>query len=86
MAHRIIAPLLTLLFLGACSSSPKELNSELEVDKVVQPMNRNMIIDAVGECQGNDLRAVMVYSKRKINGYSSEVVVDVYCAPRYKLF
>jgi hypothetical protein len=45
-----------------------------------------MIIDAVGECQGNDLRAVMVYSKRKINGYSSEVVVDVYCAPRYKLF
>jgi len=86
MANRI-AVVLSILVLTACSSSkPTELNSELVVDKQVQPLSRNEVINGVTECEGNGLRAVMIYSKRKINGYTSEVVVDVTCAPRYRIF
>jgi len=86
MANRI-AVVLAILVLTACSSSkPTELNSELVVDKQVQPLSRNEVINGVTECEGNGLRAVMIYSKRKINGYTSEVVVDVTCAPRYRIF
>ena len=85
MENRIRIGVLAL-FLAGCSSTPTELNSKLEVDPVIQPLSRNEVINGVTECEGNGLRAVMVYSKRKINGYTSEVVVDVTCAPRYKMF
>lgn len=85
MENRIRIGVLAL-FLAGCSSTPTELNSRLEVDPVIQPLSRNEVINGVTECEGNGLRAVMVYSKRKINGYTSEVVVDVTCAPRYKMF
>ena len=85
MENRIRIGVLAL-FLAGCSSTPTELNSKLEVDPVIQPLSRNEVINGVTECEGNGLRAVMVYSKRKINGYTSEVVVDVTCAPKYKMF
>jgi hypothetical protein len=85
MENRIRIGVLAL-FLAGCSSTPTELNSRLEVDPVIQPLSRNEVINGVTECEGNGLRAVMVYSKRKINGYTSEVVVDVTCAPKYKMF
>ena len=85
MENRIRIGVLAL-FLAGCSSTPAELNSRLEVDLVIQPLSRNEVINGVTECEGNGLRAVMVYSKRKINGYTSEVVVDVTCAPKYKMF
>jgi hypothetical protein len=85
MENRIRIGVLAL-FLAGCSFTPTELNSRLEVDPVIQPLSRNEVINGVTECEGNGLRAVMVYSKRKINGYTSEVVVDVTCAPKYKMF
>lgn len=79
------------LVLAACSSpSPPPVTEykqqELIIDRQVQAMSRNQIIDAVHECEGNGLRATMVYSKRKINGFAADVVVDVMCAPKYKFF
>lgn len=47
-------------------------------------MSRNEVINGIADCEGNGTRAVMVYAKRRINGYTTDVVVDVTCAPRYR--
>jgi hypothetical protein len=74
--------------LGACSSSPYVDNSKLPdttllVEKELTQMSRNAVILAVQECESSGLRPVMVMSRRKINGYLSDVPVDVTCSPRY---
>ena len=78
--------LLSVLFLGACSSAPQYKSQELIMDRQVHAMTRNEIISAVQECEGNGLRASMIYSKRMINGKAADIVVDVTCAPRYRLY
>jgi hypothetical protein len=76
--------------LGGCSSAPKSTSTipepaqqELVIDKQVQPMSRNEVILAIQECEVSRQRAVIIYGKRKINGYTTEIVVDVTCAPKY---
>jgi len=59
---------------------------DLIIDKQVQAMSRNEVISAVHECEGNGLRANMVYAKRQVNGFSVDVVIDVVCAPKFKYF
>jgi uncharacterized protein YcfL len=74
------------LFLAGCSSTsspPNAAQQELVLDKHVQPLSRNEVIYAVRECETNKTRAVMIFGKRKINGYTTDVVVDVTCAPKW---
>lgn len=75
--------ILAALVLVGCSSQPKLSDQELVLDKQVQPMSRNEVIVAVRECETNGLRAVMLYAKRKINGYTTEIVAEVTCAPKW---
>jgi uncharacterized protein YcfL len=79
--------LLLPLLLAACATEKqvavKAPEIELVMDKQMQPMTRNEVIMAINECEKNGTRAVVINSRRKINGYSAEVVVDVTCAPRY---
>lgn len=56
---------------------------ELIMDKQIQPMGRNEVIDGVKQCESSGLRAIPIYAKRKINGYTVETVVEVTCGPRY---
>ena len=65
------------------TSETKSVNQELLVDKQVQPMTRNETIVAIKDCTTSGLRAVVLYGKRKINGFTTEVVVDVTCAPHH---
>jgi uncharacterized protein YcfL len=74
------------IMLAACSSGPSYKQQDLVIDKYVQAMSRNEVISAVHDCEGNGLRASMVYAKRQVNGYSVDVVIDVVCAPRFKYF
>jgi hypothetical protein len=73
--------LLLLLFLTGCSTFDMP-NTALTVEKDVQPMSRNEVILAIQDCESNRTRAVMILAKRKIAGRTSDVVVDVTCAPR----
>lgn len=71
--------------LTACSSTNfKPAEQNLVIDKEVQSMSRNEVITAINECESSGTRAVMIYGKRKINGYSADVVVEVTCAPKFK--
>lgn len=71
-----------IALLTACSSTSPPQQTVI-IDKEVQQMSRNEVITAINECEGNHTRAVMVYAKRKINGFTTDVVVEVNCAPRY---
>jgi hypothetical protein len=63
------------------SSSPEQ---KMTLDKNIQAMSRNEVILAVQECESSGLRAVMIIAKRKINNYTTDVVADVSCAPKYR--
>ena len=75
-------------FLAACSSpyldNSKLPNTTLLVEKDIQQMTRNQMILAVQECEANGLRPSVIMSRRKINGYLSDVPVDVTCMPKFR--
>jgi hypothetical protein len=71
-----------LLLLAACASDP-ETAQTLIMDKNIQPMGRNEVIDAIKQCEKNGLRAITIYGKRKINGYTAETLLDVTCGPKF---
>ena len=56
------------------------------LDKQVQEMTRNEVIMAIQDCEGNGLRAVVQTTKRRINGFASDIVFNVTCAPRLRFF
>jgi len=82
--------LLTLVGCASQAPAPVEIRSEtttqqeLVMDKTIQSMGRNEVIDGIKQCETAGLRAIPIYAKRKINGHSAETVVDVTCAPRYR--
>jgi hypothetical protein len=76
----------TAFVTAGCSSvmpAPKPPEQELIVDARVQQMARNEVIDAVKQCESSGLRAIPIYAKRKIGGYSVETVIEVTCGPKY---
>jgi hypothetical protein len=88
--------LLLLALVGCASQQPAPVytprpepiiipntTQELVMDKQIQPMGRNEVIDGVKQCESSGLRAIPIYAKRKINGYTVETVVEVTCGPRY---
>lgn len=89
-----IYSLLLLTGLTACSSSKPptvamDLTApvvQLQYEAQVQQMNRNDVIQAVHDCEGNGLRATMVTSKRIVAGVLSNIIIDVQCVPRFRAF
>lgn len=82
---KFVVAIIAMLSLSACSTpEPKLASQNLVLDRHVQPMSRNEVIQAIHECQSNEMRAVTVTAKRMINGFSSDTIVDVTCAPKWK--
>ena len=74
---------LLLLVLVGCAGEPKMTEQQLIMDKQIQSMGRSEVIDAIKQCETSNLRAITVFGKRKINGYTAETIVDVTCGPRF---
>ena len=72
-----------LLALIGCASETKMTEQKLVMDKEIQAMGRSEVIDAVKQCETSGLRAITIYGKRKINGYTAETIVDVTCGPKW---
>ena len=81
---KIVVATLGLLALAGCGSAPQYAQQNLVIDRNVPAMSRNEVINGISDCEGNGTRAVMIYGKRQINGFTADVVVDVTCAPRYR--
>lgn len=87
---------LILLILSGCAAGSSWQASMLDgsggnhpeqkmiLDKDIHAMSRNEVITAVQECESSGLRAVMIFAKRKINNFTTDVVADVSCAPKYR--
>jgi hypothetical protein len=74
------------LVLGACASRNPIAslpNTELIVDKAVPPLSRNEVVNGIMDCEAAGTRPVVITSRRKINGFLSEIPVEVTCMPRY---
>jgi uncharacterized protein YcfL len=78
----VLAAAATLVGCGAPNITTNA-QQHMILDKQIHPMSRNEVISAVTECTSSGLRAVMLYGKRKVNNYTTEIVVDVTCAPKY---
>jgi type IV pilus biogenesis protein CpaD/CtpE len=82
---KIYAVLLCSL-LGACASkNPIDSlpNTVLIVDKAMPPLTRNEVMNGIMDCESAGQRPVVITSRRKINGFLSEIPVEVTCMPRY---
>jgi hypothetical protein len=77
--------LLTPLFLAACTSLEPP-NIPLETDKTAQHMTRAQVIQGINECEEAGTRPIVVTAKRLINGYRTDVPVEVTCGVRYRIF
>jgi uncharacterized protein YcfL len=86
MKYVVAIGLLALVGCNTNPSYPTPPHQSLVVDREVQGMSRNEVIMAIQECEAGGLRAVVMTTKRKINGYSSDIVFDVTCAPKFKVF
>jgi type IV pilus biogenesis protein CpaD/CtpE len=72
--------------LGACASKDyiADLpNTVLIVDKAMPPLTRNEVMNGIMDCESAGTRPVVITSRRKINGFLSEIPVEVTCMPRY---
>jgi uncharacterized protein YcfL len=77
--------------LTACSSAPKTIYSQapaqqLILDKQVAALTRNEVINGVTECEGSGLRAVVITTKRSINGFTADIPVEVTCMPKHRYY
>jgi hypothetical protein len=84
-----VAFVVGMALLTACSSTSGTVYSQapsqqLILDKQVASLTRNEVINGVTECEGAGLRAHVITTKRSINGFTSDVPIEVTCMPKYK--
>jgi hypothetical protein len=71
--------------LAACTSFTPP-NVGLETDKTAHHMTRSQVILGINECESAGTRPVVITAKRKINGVTSDVPVEVTCHPRFRIY
>jgi len=85
---------ISVLGLSACSSAPPThvpmgINAPvvtLHYDAQVQQMSRQEVIQATMDCESAGMRASPIMSKRKVSGMLSDIIIDIQCIPRYRVF
>ena len=71
--------------LAACTSFTPP-NVSLETDKQAHHMTRAQVILGINECESAGTRPVVITAKRRINGVTTDVPVEVTCNPRYRIY
>jgi hypothetical protein len=86
--------ILSSLILTACSSAPPQnvpmnINApsvQLMYEAQVQQMSRQQVIQATMDCESAGMRASPIMSKRNVSGMLSDIIIDIQCIPRYRVF
>ena len=76
--------LLSLAILSVCliGCADKSQNITLKMDEEIEVMSRHEVINAIEDCNAVNLRPIMIYSRLRINGHKTPVIIDITCAPR----
>lgn len=83
---KIVLSVALCVLLGACANRNPIAslpNTELIVDKAIPPLSRNEVVNGIMDCEAAGTRPVVITSRRKINGFLSEIPVEVTCMPKY---
>jgi hypothetical protein len=80
--------------LVACGSKPpahvpmhlNAPNVTLHYDAQVQQMSRQEVIQATMDCESAGMRASPIMTKRRVSGMLSDIIIDIQCIPRYRVF
>ena len=72
--------------LGGCASSPYGSESKLVVHKRAQPMSRQEVIMAIGDCEAAKLRPILIMAKRRVNDWDTDIIIDVTCGPKTQTY
>jgi hypothetical protein len=83
---KMITALVVCTLISGCSAFSSDQNipqQTFTLEEEMYVMSRHETIDAIKECETSGLRAVPIWGKRKINGATSSIVVDVTCAPKW---
>lgn len=59
---------------------------QLMYEAQVQQMSRQQVIQATMDCESAGMRATPVMSKRNVSGMLSDIIIDIQCMPRYRVF
>jgi hypothetical protein len=86
--------ILSSIALTACSSTPPQnvpmnINApsvQLMYEAQVQQMSRQQVIQATMDCESAGMRASPVMSKRNVSGMLSDIIIDIQCIPRYRIW
>ena len=86
--------ILSSIALTACSSTPPQnvpmnINApsvQLMYEAQVQQMSRQQVIQATMDCESAGMRASPVMSKRNVSGILSDIIIDIQCIPRYRIW
>jgi uncharacterized protein YcfL len=81
---KMVVATICLTSLVGCGSTTEYRTQDLVIDKQIPAMSRNEVIMAIQDCESNGLRAVIINGKRKINGFTTDVIVDITCAPKLR--
>jgi hypothetical protein len=82
------------VFLAACGSAPPasmpmNINApivQLRYEAQVQQMSRQEVIQATVDCESAGMRASPVMTKRQVSGLLSDIIIDIQCIPRFRVF
>ena len=56
------------------------------LDPRAEQLTRQQVIQGINDCESNQMRAVVVTSKRMISGFTSEIPIDVQCYPKRTIY
>lgn len=59
---------------------------QLMYEAQVQQMSRQQVIQATMDCESAGMRASPVMSKRNVSGMLSDIIIDIQCIPRYRIW
>ena len=68
------------------ASSPYGSESKLHVYKRAQPMSRQEVIVAIGDCEAAKLRPILIMAKRRVNDWDTDIIIDVTCGPKTQAY
>ena len=71
---------------GCGTSSPYGSESTLFVHKRAQPMSRQEVIIAIGDCEAAKLRPILIMAKRRVNDWDTDIIIDVTCGPKTQTY
>lgn len=89
MKRKLLVILILATAIVSCTNTSKQnlppppTSSALLTEPEVHQMSRQEVIEAIHDCQENNMRAVIVTTKHRVGRSYTDIVIEVTCRPRF---